>query len=306
MIHFLFPTDKNANWEDDFYLNLRKGFVELGITTIGIHLEQLVDLTEQSYVIVTDFKDLKKISELKSQIKAKIIAQSNGSAVNYYAYNVNKEEERHQVCNVVDINLMNSPTQEQLMRQKYPDINRTIVSGFPLNFTKYAPYIDMDKKKKIVIGGRISPDKQFYLSTFLLKDLVDEYEIVFTVVDKDNKWSDLYDIERFKDMGYRIEHCPTSEGFYNELRDAEIFFTASLGDTISIAMAEAALIGCYIVAPRIEGMFPMWNDYYSGGYEPFSKSGVEYLVRNKPKYDIDLSLFNYKNVCQKIKDELSL
>jgi len=296
---------QNANWEVDFQENLIKGLYEIGTMrqVAEVALDWVPKMSETDYVFVVNYKHLSTPEVMNT--KATVLAHSNGSAVNYYAYNVNKEEERRQVSTVIDVNTTNCHSQDILMNIEYPEMNPSLMIGFPLDFEKYKKY-NKPKKKKIVVGGRISPDKQFYLATYLLSDLVKDYEVVFTVIDKDHKWSDMYDLDRFRGMGYRIKDCLTSEEFYEELSDAEFFFICSLGDTISVGLAEAILCGCYPVVPDIQGMFPLWMDYVSKGYEPFSKKSVEKMIRRKPSIKCDMSLFDYKKVCQRLKEGLSL
>jgi hypothetical protein len=295
-LYILTNLQKQANWVNDFEENLKKGLDELNFPNEIIDSLNR-DFLETDFIYVMNFRDLDKID--KNKIKAKIICHSNGSAINQYAYNVNREAEKKQLYEIIDINTTNIERQDTLMKDKYPGI-KTLPIGFPLDFEKYEKYKNISKKKKIVVGGRISPDKQFYLATYLLEDLMPEYEVVFSILDKDEKWSNFYDIDRFKEKGFQIRENKTSEEFYNEISDAEFFFTCSLGDTISISLIEAYLCGSYIVAQRCKKTsFPMW-DYYHGGYEPFDKREIEKMIRQKPIYGIDTSYFDYKQVCQKL------
>lgn len=292
MLYLVIHDTKQSSWAIDFEMLIAKGLSEVDYPYEFIKADEIGEFTEEDALFVMHYLDLDhpKVKDTK----AKVITHSNGSSYNPFAYNVDRVE-REQLKQV-DINTTCSKGQAKYLKGK---ANKPSYLGFPVDIETITKYNQPKKKRKIVVGGRISPDKQFYLTAFLLEPLLEFYEIVFSVIDKDNEWSKFYDIKRFEEMGYKF-HYNNQEEFYKELGDAEVFFTASLGDTICLSLVEAVLCGAYPVFPAIEKGFPFLRDYISGGYEPFSQIDILKTILGKPHIDIDLSLFDYKQVCQRL------
>jgi hypothetical protein len=302
------------NWMNDFSNHLEYGLNEAGAEVrAGVDILTLNDLGTDDYVFITHYEHLDTIEA--QQTKAKVIFHHHGSGVSPYTHWINAGSEIWHLYNVVDINTFCMPTQEKLVVEKYPitqDMATTI--GFPLNFNRY-PY-NRPKKKKIVVAGHIGPERQFYLATYLLKDLIPEYEVVFSILetpgsteDITKEWSKFYALERFIDMGFKFVRHPDSESFYLELADASHIFTCSLGDTFSVSMVEGVLSECIPVAPYIKNFWPMYMDWLDVGYEPFSKTDVEHCIRRTEYRDnfnpkADLSWFNPKKVAERLLEVL--
>lgn len=302
MFYILPPENKGANWVDDVRDNLIKGMEELGVKTMVVSKLPSF-LKESDWVFVLGHEEFEREDVVRT--KAKVIGHAHGTSVNPYAYNVNRLREKFHFSKVLDLVTFSSELDEQIVKSKYGSlIKDTAVIGLPIDLEKFPD--SSEKDKKIVVGGRISPDKQFYLASFLLQDLVHEYEIVFSILDKHSKWRDWYDIKRFEDMGFVIRENPTSERFYNELQNAEVYFTASLGDTIGLGALEAHMVGCRVIVPDIRDGFPTWRAYVSEGYEPFSKSSVESFIRSGKTPEVKTDLFDYRKVCQRLKEKCLL
>ena len=276
---------EQANWHNDFSIGLVESLLKVGYPDILKGTEAYIppQITENDYLFVTHYADLDSLAVRNT--KAKVIFHHHGSAVSPYMHYVDRKAEIEQVMNVIDINTFCLPTQAKHIITKYNlPKDKCATIGFPLDFSKYEKY-KKPKKKKIVVGGHIGPERQCYLATYLLKDLIPEYEVVFSIVEKPNcvtgKWSSFYDLQRFIDMGFRFVLHPDQEGFYQELSDASHVFTCSLGDVISISIVEGYLCGCYPVVPWIENYWPMFSDYISTGYDSFCKQSVEEHVRRK-------------------------
>lgn len=207
-------------------------------------------------------------------------AQANGTASNPYCYQVDKDAELSAIRNSLSCVLVFNPRMQKLMQETYSDGYFEAV-GFPVEVDdKYKGKI---KERKIVVAGRISPDKQFYLATFLLERFAKDYKIVFCLTPGQEKWLDMYHPDWFPWIEFK--QCDHDQ-FLLELATAEFYFTCSLGDTGSVSLTEALLCGCYPVIPRFKG-HPVYSAYVSQGYEPFSVNSVKYLINRKPKCNWD-------------------
>ena len=307
MIYILrsdFPDQ--ANWYHDFSENLYKGLQALKADVGMLGGPGVIDryVTKDDYLFVTHYKHLDELSV--RQTRAKIIFHHHGSGVSPYTHWIDKKAELDHICNVIDIHTFCMPTQEKLIREKYPIINKGTTIGFPMDLEKFKLMWGkgLSKKKKIVVAGHIGPERNFYLATFLLKDLIPEYEVIFSIVEKPDcvtgKWSTFYDLERFIDMGFRFAFHPDQVGYYQELQDASHVFTCSLGDTFSVSILEGYLCCCNPVVPDIQNYWPMYRDYIGLGYEPFSKYQVEGFIRNSCTPEVDLDWFKLELVAKRL------
>jgi hypothetical protein len=296
-----------ANWYSDFSVNLHEGLRLNKVDVCYIRdLNKLNLLGPDDYLFVTHYKHLDELAV--RQTRAKIIFHHHGSGVSPYTHWIDKKAELDHVFNVIDIHTFCMPTQDKLVCKKYDLWGETIDSistaiGFPINFKQYEQYKG-EKKKKIVVAGHIGPERQFYLATYLLKDLMPEYEVVFSIVEKPDcvtgKWSTFYDLQRFIEMGFRFVFHPDQEGYYKELRDASHVFTCSLGDTFSVSILEGYLCGCIPVVPAIFNYWPMWMDYISNGYRPFDVVDVEAYIKGKRTIEVNLDWFKPELVAKRL------
>lgn len=248
----------------------------------NITKEQVSSLTDKDVLWVMHYED--QLLPEVIQCPALVIAQSNGTCSNPYCYQVDGAKEVEALYSSIDITLCFNTKMKKIMEKDFPDCQFEAI-GFPVEvLEKYRHQI---KERKIVIAGRISPDKQFYLATYLLKPFLQDYKIVFCTTPGQEKWIDLYGRNNFGE--FEIKQC-THDEFLQELATAEFYFTCSLGDTGSVSLTEALLCGCYPVVPRFrKGEHPVYSSYVSRGYEPFSANSVKYLINNKPKVDWDYS-----------------
>jgi len=298
-----------ANWYDDFQSNLVRGLTAAGVSRDelrwGYSLPLVSDLSSDDYVFVVHYEDLDK-PEVR-YTKAKVIFHHHGSGVHPYNHWIDKRAEMDHVQNVIDINTFCLPTQEKIIKEAYK-LDNTVTIGFPMDFDSYKPYRDVKKKNKIVVAGHIGPERQFYLATYLLKDLLKDYEIVFSICEKEDcvtgKWSTFYDLQRFVNMGYRFVFKPYKLGFYEVLSNASHIFTCSLGDVISISVLEGYLCGCIPVVPAIFNFWPMYMDYISNGYHPFDAGDVESVVYGDKKVSVDLNWFNPERVAKRLLEKI--
>ena len=306
MLHFLrSPRAPDANWRASFGPTLQRGLDGLGVTTDWVELRDLHRLPASDHVFVLDYRDLDE--PLLRACRAQLVMHANGTSACISTWNMDPVTERDQLSSIIDVTTVSLPSQGPLMQRVFPTMRPFLTIGFPLDFDRYRAWQGVSKQpNKIVVGGRITPDKQFLLGAFLLSRLSGEWNITFAVNDPDGSWTRLYDLPRFQRLGYRFVPCATSEAFYAELADASVFFTASLGDTSSLNIVEAALLSCYVVAPDIRDDFPLWMDYLSNGYEPFSRSSVEVMLRERPAQTVDLSWFDHRLVAERLAHGLAL
>ena len=312
MIYILrsnFP--EQANWHDDFVDQLEVGLsmklgsmnvqsIEFAATAIpnDLHYRYADDVLRNAklsdYVFVTHYKHL-DYPEVRDT-KAKVIFHHHGSGANPYMHYVNRKDEIEQIRNVIDVHTFSLPTEADLILATYPEIQEfeygTI--GFPLDMERYKPYANLQKRKRIIIGKPLGPERQFYLATFLLQGLIPEYEVVFSVIEKEidvhRKWSEFYDLQRFRDMGFQFQFNLSRDEYLRLRGESTHVFSCSLGDTISLVILEGYLCGCYPVVPKIIGGWPQFCDYISDGYVPFAKSSVESWIRNSDRLKIYVEL----------------
>lgn len=283
MLYLYTNEDKQAAWQEPFealYIReltkLKFPFEVIAKDTPGIRL-----LTPHDFVWIMHYKDLKVAETLKRATGCRIISMCNGTAANPYIYQINQYEEHHQMTAIIDIALVFNARQAHSMKWTYPE-PYYIETGFPVEVPK------LRKKKKaktIVVPGRISPDRQFYLSTYLLAPLLSEgYEITFAVpegeFEKSQQWLDLYHIENFTRRGFKLEFYKRDE-FHRKLAESEFIFLASLGDICSVSLAEGLMLGCYPVVPMFGDGLPTYDEVVSLGYEPFSRKGVKNIIYGK-------------------------
>lgn len=304
---FILPSSypDQANWYSDFSSNLYQGLIKIKADVGMLSIGYIENLTSSDYVFVTHYKDLD--NELVRRTKATIIFHQHGSGASPYTHWIDAKAELDHLYNVIDVLTFCMPTQEKLVKERYKFVCTSKTIGFPIDFEKYKPY-KQKKKKKIVIPGHIGPERQFYLATYLLKDLIPEYEVVFSVCEKPDcvtgKWSPFYDLDRFRRMGFQFNFHPDQQGFYRELSDASHVFTCSLGDTFSVSILEGSLLGCTPVVPNIYDGWPQYTDYISFGYVPFSKSNVEAFIKENITIPVNYDWFKPELVAERLLEVL--
>jgi hypothetical protein len=315
VIYILNTFDDMPHWYSGFCGELYHGLDKIlgrhGVCG-GAHSAFVMDLKDKDWILVTSHKDL-DIAYLR-ETKAKVAYCHQGSGANPYFEYIDDEKEQKQL-QVVDLHLFTLPTFEKLVKERY-NLKNTATIGFPLDLPSYDKYKLVKKRKKIVVSGHITPGKQFYLATYLLKDLIPEYEVWFSVIEREGgvtgTWSTFYDLQRFMDMGFKFTfNHPTQEKFYEFLSDASHVFTCSLADTIALPIVEGALCGCTPIVPNIRNYWGQYMDYTSYGYVPFAKENIQMLISNTwyMKEDIttpvvDTKWFDSKLVVERLLEVL--
>jgi hypothetical protein len=299
MIYLLETNEVMPHWYVGFCELLSKGLGNVHSVETSDSLLNPVfgTLTANDWLFITSYKDLAYPSVISS--KAKKVYFHQGSGACPYMDCIDVEQERKDLKNV-DLHLFSLPTFERLTK-KYYQLENTATIGFPLDLSKYEKYRAVPKKKKIVVSGHITPGKQFYLATYLLKDLMPEYEVWFSVIEHvggaTGTWTEFYHLSQFEEMGFKfriIKDKPSAETtpkgqeeFYEFLSDASHIFTCSLADTIALPIVEGALCGATPIAPAIRNYWPQFMDYVSYGYEPFSQEDIIDIIKN-----VDIKFYN--------------
>lgn len=305
----ILKSDANVpHWYEGFCNNLEQGIRMAGDTSdvvISYDKNKVNELNRGDAVVVTYYKDL-LLPEIVNA-RCKVVFHHQGSGACPYMEFIDREAEVAQLAQV-NLHTFSLPTEELLVKERY-NLKHTVTIGFPLNFDDYIPYQGKEKQNKIVINGHITPGKQFYLATYLLKDLLKEYEIVFSVIEREKgvsgKWSSFYHLKSFEDMGFKfVFNFPTQHGFYELLSTASHVFSCSLADTISLGIAEGLLCGCYAVVPAITRYWPNISDYVWPGYVPFDKTSVFNYIENRPVQTFRREWFDAKRVGERLLDKL--
>lgn len=287
MLYLLINKEKQAPWQTE-YENAYIRELRAIKYPFKIIRESRIDLDNTDFLWVMHFKDLE--SDYVKNTNALVISQVNGTSANPWIYQVNSDVEKKQMTEVISIALTFNDRVDSAFKKHFNTYS--LPTGFPVEVPKLTK---IEKKNKIVIGGRISPDKQFYLSAYLLKDLLKEYEIVFCMGKGEQKWLDFYEQKKFEKMGYKFKIC-TRNQWLNQLNESRFMFTCSLGDVMSVATVEAIKLGCYPLVPDFKEGLPAHDSYINKTYPPFSKSSIEYMVRNYKEvfsnFSYDESLFD--------------
>jgi hypothetical protein len=312
MIYFLVTKDVMPNWYYGFCKEIFKGLSDIYSVKQVTDVKLVENLTSSDTVFVTCYKDLKYLNT-----GARVIYYHQGSGANPYMDCIDVAQETEDL-EKVHLHLFSLPTCEKLVKEKY-NLVQTATIGFPLALYKYKKYKAVKKKKKIVVSGHITPGKNFYTCTYLLKDLVKEYEVWFSVIEwkegATGMWTDFYNLDSFRDMGFNfriitespseVNHQAGQEVFYEFLSDASHIFSASLADTIALPIIEGYLCGCYPVTPDIRDFWPQFTDYIGVGYEPFSKRDVERMIRQQPGLHVKVEWFENTKVVERLLEVIA-
>lgn len=276
---FLLNDEKQAPWQWGYETLYADELRRRNHEVRDVGLSDLAKLGPSDILWVMHYNDF--LAPEVRRCEARVIAQANGTATNPYCYQVDGTAERQAIEQTIDVNLVFSARMAGVMQARFPRA-RFLPVGFPVT----VPPLDKltTVAHKVVVAGRVGPDKQFLLATFLLRDIARDHEIVFCYPDdkgdEQTHWLEVYKAERFP---CRVKRCDRPE-YLAELATAEFYFSCSLGDISSVGLAEALLVGCYPVVPRFEEGLPCYDEHVSLGYAPFCKAEVEALVRDKPHF----------------------
>jgi hypothetical protein len=296
MLYALQTTHREVEWHFDYAMYT---------TLVGakwIMIDQLHLLNEHDVLWIQHYADIDTVISYPNRM-FKIMAQCNGTKANPYCHQIKMDQEYDQLYNI-DYNLVFNDTMVDLMEEHYPVLADFYATGFPIFLEK----IKEPKKVKdtIVFGGRISPDKQFYLSTFLLEPLLETHRITVCINNsqENDTWLDYYEQKRFEQMGFIFKKC-TATQFLNILEQSEFYFSASLGDISSVSLTQALYSGCIPIVPKFDHEFPQYSSYVSFGYEPFSRTDVVKLIREPPtEWSYDDTWFSMSTCVARMKQFL--
>ncbi len=304
MFYFLTNKKRQSVWAYSFDRLYSEALNKIGIETKTINsLKCLSKLTEKDYLFICQYQDID--TEEVRNCKAIKLAQVNGTGANLYCPQVKQTQEKKEVEKILNYNVVFNKRHEKVFKSVYPNA-KTIIAGFPVAVNLFSNI--RRKKKKIVVAGRVSPDKQFYLATYLLKDLLKlGYEIVFCYnTDKDKEWLELYDYNKFKKIGFKFKKL-NHNNFIKELQSAEYYFICSLGDTMSVSLAEALLCGCKPIVPDLKEGIPVYDDYiFSNKYKPFCKESVKKIILKNKQYRFNLAEITPEYCANQLKQFLNL
>lgn len=302
MLYLLVNKEKQAAWQQPYEAlyarELKKLNYEFRMIT---DIEYAKKLCSHDFLWVMHYKDLNKVKGTK----ATVISQVNGTSANPYVFQVKPNEEKIQMEEIINIAIVFNTRNRIAMQKLYPN-NFYIEAGFPIEVDKRL--LEVPKvEKTIVVPGRISPDKQFYLETYLLSPLLKEgYDITFCVPEQNKKdiWADFYHLENFTRQGFKIEFKNRND-YLRKVASSEFVFSASLGDICSVATAEAIMLGCYPVVPMFNEGLPTYDHYIGIGYTPFNVDGVLNMFHKKPDMlKINMSYFNAETCAKKLVERL--
>lgn len=294
MLYLLFSHDKQAAWQvryEQTYMDLLTKYgVPFAVIDSDFALpDRLAALTKDDFLWVMNYKDLDLLQEW-AKTRATVLFRISGTSVHPYCYQVDFEREAAHLTSVIDVNLSLHPRMTKLMQPYFPQARFADV-GYPMVVPELTGKLPDRVPDTIVVGGRLSPDKQFMLSAFLLQPYVDAgYQVTFCFPnnrDGDSEWiARQGGWERYERRGFQFEQMDNSQ-WLRTLASSEFYFSASLGDTACYSCVEAVKMGCYPLTPKFGDGLPAFDIYLSDGYEPFSASDLRRLITTKPPITVD-------------------
>lgn len=304
MLYLLAGETEQAPWQAH-YLQTYKKILRAEqlpfVTLTHADKRSLSYLQPNDILWIQHYADLEDTSVLTC--RAKRMYRMSGTATHPYCYQVDMIREHKQLLNVIDINLSFHPRMSSYVRRFYPSITLWD-TGYPVDVPSLPR---KDLTKTILVGGRLSPDKNFMLSAYLLEPYLDGYNVVFCYPNskgKDAAWLEHYGGKsRYERLGFKFEQL-TRDGWLKRLQSAEFYFTASLGDTACSSCIEAVSIGVYPLVPRINDGLPCYDTYLNVGYEPFSQESLATLIKTKPAVCVDNTWFSPTLFGKRLKEYL--
>lgn len=292
-LYRLINEKKQSAWQVEYE---RLYLEHLRNKPIDISLDKVSQLTSKDVLWIMHYED-----QLRPEIKscnAFRIAQANGTSANPYCYQVDAKSELEAMREALDAVLVFNPQMKTAMQTHFGDIVDYWDVGFPVTVPKIE---QKENRKGVVVAGRISPDKQFFLSTYLLNNFPKmNIPVTFCLPKGEEKWYSLYNPERFD---ITIKEC-TREEYLEELSRAEYYFIGSLSDISSVSLCEALLMGCYPLVPKLDELLPTYDSYVDVHYEPFSRASVEKLALDKPECKFSTLWFDPKLCAERLDRRL--
>lgn len=310
MLYLLFNKKKQANWQVVYESTYTEMLNKEGIPYNIIFDDVLYSITfnKGDFIWVMHYQDLTEHRELLIKCPAKVIFRMSGTSVHPYCYQVDMHNEDDSIQNVIDYNMVFCDRMKEYMESFYPN-KKFVATGYPITVLKpTVPYSLEKRNKEILIGGRLSPDKQVMLAMYMLTPLLKDYNITFCYPDNKGKDTFFFEkcyggFERYKRLGFNFEICDKQQ-WVNRISQAEFYFSASLGDTSCISEIEAITLGAYPLVPKFNEGLPVYDVYIDVGYEPFSKKSLLELVKTKPEFHIDNNWFSPEKWVKRFKEIL--
>lgn len=244
---------------------------------------QSVKLKATDLVWIMSYKDIREVSKHCRLYGAVTLFRLSGTAMHPWSYQVDVDDE---IKDFKDIDYMLVPTESTAKAVKPITVNKVLVTGYPMRLydadsIKLKPLVE--RKNRIVIGGRLSPDKQPLLAMHLLtrqlqKGMVDEVVFCYPS-NKELKWLEAYGgAKRWERLGFQFKQM-THREWIAFAADSRFYFTASLGDTVCYSLFEAVSLGCLPLVPNTSEatLLPVMHEVVSSPmftYPAFSERGV--------------------------------
>lgn len=242
-----------------------------------------VQLKDTDLVWIMSYKDIRDVSRYCRRFGAKTLFRLSGTAMHPWSYQVDVDDE---IEDFKDIDYMLVPTESTAKAVKPITVNNVLVTGYPMRLYD-ADGIKLKspakRKNRIVIGGRLSPDKQPLLAMHLLtrqlqKGVIDEVVFCYPS-EKELKWLEAYGgAKRWERLGFQFKQM-THKEWIAFAADSRFYFTASLGDTVCYSLFEAVSLGCLPLVPdtSVATLLPVMHEVVSSKmftYPAFSERGV--------------------------------
>lgn len=253
--------------------------------------------TEEDLIWITHYADIGAYRW--DVVSGRTIFRISGTSAHPWCYQVDPTLEYRDFL-AIDFMLSPHPNVTKLIEEKFykdnPDkLAKIITTGYPMvnpkiRYQNMLMFNDKDvyelawseRKDRIVIGGRLSPDKQPMLAMWLLQDIVKQVEVVFCYAhDKELDWFEYYGgRSRWEMLGFKFQKLDHNE-FLAFLAESKYYFSCSLGDTMCYSAFEAISLGCYAMLPDtmkhgtgLPHISCMTNAYT---YRAFDKVSVEQI-----------------------------
>ena len=220
--------------------------------------------TEEDLIWITHYADIGAYRW--DVVSGRTIFRISGTSAHPWCYQVDPTLEYRDFL-AIDFMLSPHPNVTKLIEERYKDnpdkLAKIITTGYPMvnpkiRYQNMLMFNDKDvyelawseRKDRIVIGGRLSPDKQPMLAFWLLQDIVKQVEVVFCYAhDKELDWFEYYGgRSRWEALGFKFQKLDHNE-FLAFLSESKYYFSCSLGDTMCYSAFEAISLGCYAMLP---------------------------------------------------------
>jgi hypothetical protein len=152
------------------------------------------------------------------------------------------------------LNLFDEPFSDKMM-EWHPD--KIHIVGWPMEYLNdiLKPYVNTEKKNKIIFPHRLAPEKQLEIFRDLAASMP-EYE-----------WFVAQD------------HQLSKHEYHTHLAESKIVFSANLQETLGISVYEGAIVGTYPLVPNRLSYNEMWDTFFK--YPSDWTSDWNKYLRNK-------------------------